>query len=186
MRVIIVNEKGVRFHTGILKEEPVESYCSCAKKKTPRDIELIGNSVFITIPDREFVGIVLRKYGSTQKDIHQRIPDGVSIYTTDKFMVMVRFANSYQSAQNYIQQKTDPKDKEEEAYVVSVRKIDKVGNDPSQIFVYESSFGDVFSGNNSFRENYSGEDSNSLQQMRANLKRSSYRTLDDSYLTCWL
>lgn len=192
MRVIIVNEKGVRFHTGILKEEPIESYCSCARNKTSRDIELIGGNVFITVPDREYVGVVLRKAGSNSKDIHQRNTNGVSIYTTDKFMVMARFANSYQSALHYIKQKKDPSGGEEEdTYIISTQKIDKVqsssnnntANDPSKIFVYESSFGDVFSG--SVQENYSGEDSNSLQQLRANLKRSSYMTLDDSYNVCW-
>lgn len=186
MRVIVVNETGVHFHSGILKEEPAESYCSCSRVKSPRDIELKNNSVFITLPDKEYVSIILRKAGNEDRPILQRNPDGVSIYTTEKFMVMARFANSYPSALRFIQKKqTLPA--EEEKYIVSVNKIDKIPSQASndnnnEIFVYESSFGDVFSG---VREYYTGEQTSAEQQMYASLKRSSYSTLEGSYPFCW-
>jgi len=188
MRVIVVNETGVHFHSGVMKEEPIESYCSCSRVKSPRDIELKNNSVFITLPDKEYVSIILRKAGSEKRPILQRNPDGVSIYTTEKFMVMARFANSYPSALQFIQKKqTLPA--EEDKYIVSINKIDKVqsqasNDDNNKIFVYESSFGDVFSGDG-LRENYTGEQTSAEQQMYTSLKRSSYSTLDGSYPLCW-
>lgn len=189
MRVIVVNKSGVHFHTGILKEEPVEHYCSCSgKSKSVRDLVMKDDdNVYITIPNNEYVALILRKQGTDEKPLHQRNPNGVSIFTTDEYMVMARFANSYTSALQYLQQtKSLPSD--EDKYIVSVKKIEKLNattstnqDTPNQIFVYESSFGDVFS-----RENYTGEQTGSVQQMYTSLKRSSYTTLDDSYLTCWL
>lgn len=188
MRVIIANEKGVQYHTGVLKEEPLEYYCSCSKKKSPRDIQLKDGNVFIFVPNREYAAVVLRKVGSNGQQIRQHNTDGVSIYTTDKFMVMIRFANSYQSAVQYIQKKSSLP-AEEEKYIVSTKNIIKVPpftgqeQNPNEIFVYESSFGDVFSG---FQENYTGEQTSGSQQLQTNLKRSSYSTIGGSYPTCWL
>lgn len=193
MRILVVDQRGVRFHSGMLKEEPIESYCSCSKIKSPRDIVMRNDQVFITIPNKEYVSIILRKAGSRDKPLHQRNPDGISIYTTDKFMVMVYFTSSYPSALQFIQKKNSLP-VEEDKYIVSVHKIDKINttgtkttdNQNNNIFVYESSFGDVFSGN-PFREDYTGEQTSADQQMFSNLKRSSYSTLNSSYpMMCWM
>lgn len=188
MRVIVVNETGVRFHSGIMEEEAKEAYCSCSKVRSPRDIVWRDGSVYITLPNKEYVSILLRKTGTTERPIRQRNPDGVSIFTTDKFMVMARFANSYSSALQFIQKKNSLP-MEEEKYIVSTTKIDKIGATGAQstdslnneIFVYESSFGDVFS----FQEDYIGEQTSGDQQMYSSLKRSSYSCLEDSYPLCW-
>lgn len=186
MRVIVVNKSGVHFHTDILKEEPVEHYCSCSgKSKSVRDIIMKSDdNVYITIPNNEYVALILRKQGTNEKPIHQRNPNGISIFTTDEYMVMARFTNSYTSALQYLQQKHSLPS-EEDKYIISVKKIEKINPTAAanneQIFVYESSFGDVFS-----MEGYTGEQTGSVQQMYTNLKRSSYTTLDDSYLTCWM
>lgn len=192
MRIIVVDETGVRFHSAILEEESKESYCSCSKNKSPRDIVLRNDRVFITIPDKEYVSIILRKVGTKERPLHQRNPDGISIYTTDKFMVMAYFTNSYQSALRFIQKKHSLP-MEEDKYIVSTTKIDKINsvgaqttdNNNNKIFLYESSFGDVFSGN-PLKENYTGEQTSGDQQMYSSLKRSSYSTLDGSYPSCWL
>jgi hypothetical protein len=193
MRIIVVDETGVRFHSAIIEEGSKEEYCSCSKIRSPRDILLRNDRVFITIPDKEYVSIILRKVGTTEKPLHQRNPDGISIYTTGKFMVMARFTNSYPSALQFIQKKHSLPT-EEDKYIVSTTKIEKinpVGTQPTkkntdnhnEIFVYESSFGDVFSG--PLTENYTGELTSADQQMFASLKRSSYSTLDGSYPSCW-
>jgi len=187
MRIVVVNETGVRFHTGILKEEKLEYYCSCAKPRSPRNIELKEeDNLYITVPDKEYVALVLRKTGTDNKPLHQENLDGVSIYTTEKYMAWIRFTNSYESALQIVQRKHHLPS-EEDKYIISTKKIEKIESpakyeDPSKIFVYESSFGDVFN----MKENYTGEQMSGVQQMYANLKRSSYRTLDDSYDTCWL
>lgn len=185
MRIVVVNETGVHFHTGILKEEKLEYYCSCAKPKTPRNIELKENNLFITVPDKEYVALILRKIGTETKPLHQHNLDGVSIYTTEKYMAWIRFTNSYHSALQIVQRKNHLPS-EEDKYVISTKKIEKIETpthykDPSKIFVYESSFGDVFN----ITENYTGEQVSGDQQMYKNLKRSSYTTLADSYDTCW-
>lgn len=186
MRVVLVNEDTIRFHTDILKEEPTEYYCSCARnRKSPRNIELKNNNLYITIPDKEYVALILRKTKSSDKPIIQHNVEGVSIYTTEKFMAWVRFSNSYQTALQYLHKKTSM---EEEKYIISTNKIDSIqtktpAKNPSEIFVYESSFGDVFA---PVYENYTGETTSGVQQMYTNLKRSSYSTLDSSYDVCWL
>jgi len=186
MRIVVVNETGVRFHTGILKEEKLEYYCSCAKPRSPRNIELKEeDNMYITVPDKEYVALILRKSGA-DKPIHQENLDGVSIYTTENYMAWVRFTNSYESALQIVQRKNHSGSSGEEKYVISTKKIEKIETpvhykDPSKIFVYESSFGDVFD----IKESYTGEQMSSVQQMYANLKRSSYTTLDDSYDICW-
>lgn len=192
MRIIVVDETGVRFHSDILEEESKESYCSCSRIKSLRDIVLRNERVFITIPDKEFVSIILRKVGTQERPLHQRNPDGISIYTTDKFMVLARFANSYPSALQFIKNKHSLP-LEEDKYIVSTTKIDKIDsvgaqrtdNNNNKIFLYESSFGDVFSGN-PLKESYTGEQTSADQQMYSSLKRSSYSTLDGSYPSCWL
>lgn len=189
MRVILVNETGVHFHTGILKEEPAEYYCSCSRKrKSSRDIEFKNNNLYITIPDKEYVALILRKSGSDEKPIQQHNIYGVSIYTTKQYMAWVRFADSYQSALQQVYKKSSLPT-EEEKYIISTNKIDLIqpASSPSKIFVYESSFGDVFSGQDQdVYENYTGETTSGVQQMYTNLKRSSYSTLDSSYTVCWL
>lgn len=181
MRVVVVNEKDVRFHTEIQKEEPTENYCSCARNmKSPRNIEIKDGKLYITIPDREYVALLLRKHESNKKPIQQKNVDGVSIFTTNKYMAWVRFTNSYPSAHHYLH-----KNKElvgDEKYILSIHKIDPITS-PSEIFLFESSFGDVFA---PVYENYTGETTSGVQQMNINLKRSSYSTLDSSYDVCWL
>lgn len=185
MRVVVANEKGVQFYTNILKEEPMEEYCSCSRRgvSSNRHVELKEDNVYITIPDKEYAAIILRKAGSDDKPLHQFNPNGVSIYTTSKYMVWVRFASSYQDALRYLHKKHSLP-MEEDKYIVSVKKIDKIQekpSSPSEIFVFESSFGDVFS-----MENYSGETTSGDQQMFNSLKRSSYSGLSESYPTCWI
>lgn len=185
MRIVVVNETGVHFHTEIQKEDPTEYYCSCARKiKSPRNIELRNNNLYITIPDREYVSLILQRIGSMGKNLRQHNLEGVSIYTTDKYMVWVRFTNSYPSALQYLHGKKN--NMNEEKYVLSVKKIDPIQTSPSEIFIYESSFGDVFTGKDDVYENYTGETTSGVQQMYTNLKRSSYSTLDSSYTVCWL
>lgn len=107
-------------------------------------------------------------------------------------MVLAYFASSYQSALQFIKKKQSMP-VEENKYLASVNKIDKIessgkqrtDNQNNKIFVYESSFGDVFS-DNPLQENYTGEQTSGDQQMYSNLKRSSYSSLYDSYPTCWL
>lgn len=188
MRVIVVNKMGVRFHSGMLEEVSKESYCSCARVKSPRDVVWREGSVFITLPNKEYASIILRKTGTKEKPIHQRNPEGVSIFTTEQFMVMVRFATSYQSAIQFLQ-KQNSLPSEEDKYIVSTTKIEKAQEEPQPkdenlIFVYESSFGDVFS-DNPLRENYTGEQTSADTQMYSRLKRSSYSSLDGSYPLCW-
>lgn len=181
MRVIVVDETGVRFHSKMTKDEPVEEYCSCAKNMLPRKIEFDDNKVYITLSNREYVAIILRKDGSNKTPLRQHNLQGVSIYTTKKFMVWVRFTHSYQEALHQLHKM--PSMDNEDKYIVSTEKVDKISlnkNKPSEIFVYESSFGDVFS-----MENYSGETVSGSQQMQTNLKRSSYSTLLSSYPECW-
>ena len=94
-------------------------------------------------------------------------------------MVWVRFAHSYQEALHQLRKM--PTMDNEDKYIISAEQIDKISLEkPSDIFVYESSFGDVFS-----VENYSGETVSGSQQMQTNLKRSSYSTLLSSYPECW-
>lgn len=185
MRVVVVNEKGVQFHTKVMKEEPMEEYCSCSRRgvSSSRHVELKDDNVYITIPDKEYVAIILRKAGSAEKPLHQSNPNGVSIYTTDKYMVWARFARTYQDALRCLHKKHSLP-AEEEKYIVSVRKIDRIQEKPtpSEVFVFESSFGDVFS----TREDYSGETTSNGQQMFDSLKRSSYSCLDRSYPICWI
>ena len=179
MRVIVVDETGVRFHGKIMKDEPVEEYCSCAKKTLPRKIDFENNKVFITLSNREYVAVILRKDGSNKTPLRQHNLEGVSIYTTKKFMVWVRFAHSYQEALHQLRKM--PTMDNEDKYIISAEQIDKISLEkPSDIFVYESSFGDVFS-----VENYSGETVSGSQQMQTNLKRSSYSNLLSSYPECW-
>lgn len=181
MRVLIVNEKGVRFHTDVMKEPHVEEQCSCSRpSKSPRNLEMRDNDIFITVPDKEYVSLILRKTGG-DKQVSQHNLKGVSIYTTKKYMVWVRFTNSYQNALRQLHSKSSLPTNEEK-YILSTQKIDKIQEaPPSEIFVYESSFGDVFS-----RENYTGEMTSSDQQMFSSLKRSSYGSLENSYPVCWM
>lgn len=186
MRVVVVNERGVRFHTDVLKEEPMEEYCSCSRRAAPssRHIEFKHDNVYITVPDKEYVALILRKVGADEKPIHQLNLNGVSIYTTDRYMVWARFSNSYQNALRHLHQKHSLP-AEEEKYILSTRKIDRIQENPSKIFVFESSFGDVFSGND-VQENYTGETTSGDQQMYSSLKRSSYSCLSKSYPVCWI
>lgn len=180
MRVVVVNEDTVRFHTGILKEEPTEYYCSCARSmKSPRNLELKDGDLFITIPDREYVALLVRRNPTNKKPFQQKNVEGVSIFTTEKYMVWVRFTNSYPSALHYLHKYKESVG--DEKYILSVNKIDPITT-PSEIFLYESSFGDVFA---PVYENYTGETTSGVQQMYTNLKRSSYSTLDSSYDVCW-
>lgn len=180
MRVVVVNETGVRFHTGILKEEDVEPYCSCSKKKSSnRHLEIKGDDdLYITVPDKEYATIVLRKTGTTDRPMRQYNPQGVSIYSTSRFIASVRYFDTHHDAIRHLH-RSDNKD---ERYIVSVKKIEQLdtATEPSNIFMYESSFGDVFAGDT--HENYT---SNGDQQMFMNLKRSSYSDLDHSYPACW-
>lgn len=185
MRIILVNETGVHFHSDVLKEEPLEYYCSCTKNKSHRNIQLKSDNVVITLPDKEYVAVILRKVGKNDKPLYQHHLDGVSIFTTKKYMVMARFATSYQAALRHLQD-TNSLPPEEDKYIVSTKKIDKIqtarSQDDNKIFVYESSFGDVFSG---VQENYTGEQTSADQQMYTRLKKSSYSTLFGSYPVCW-
>lgn len=181
MRVIVVDETGVRFHSKITKDEPIEEYCSCSKSTLPRKIEFEKNKVFITLSNREFVAIILRKDGSNKTPLRQHNLQGVSIYTSKKFMVWVRFTHSYPEALHQLHKM--PSMDNEDKYIVSTEQIDQVSPEKKKdntIFVYESSFGDVFS-----MENYTGEMVSGSQQMQTNLKRSSYSTLFSSYPECW-
>lgn len=178
MRVVIVGASGLRFHGGIVGESGQEGYCSCAKPKSPRDIEWAGKEVRLVVPDGEHAAVVLRRSGSA-KPMRQRNTEGVSIYGTDEFVVWVRFAESKQRALQYVR----AYDGEGEKYVVSTKAIERVDDGPSKIFVYESSFGDVFGGSH---EGYTGEQTSGDQQLYSNLKRSSYSTLEGSYPVCWL
>ena len=172
MRVVVVDDS-VHFHSGILKEE-VEEYCSCSRQRVSsyRNLEKRDDKLYISIPNKEYVALVLQKRNTHDDEFYQQNLSGVSIYTTKKYMVWIRFAKSYQTALQYLHQQQG-----EEKYIISTEKIDNIS--PSEIFVYESSFGDVFS-----LENYSGNEN--ATAMETNLKRTSYTTLDDSYWTCWL
>jgi hypothetical protein len=176
MRVVIVSKDGLRFY-GNNVEETSEQYCSCSKPKSVRNITSSGDSVLISVPNSEYAAVVLRRTG-TDKPIHQHNPEGVSIYGNDNFMVWARFGKTKQQALQHLQAFVE----EGEKYIVSTRNIERIKPAPSNIFMFESSFGDVFAPNS--YEAYSGEDSNS--QMRANLKRSSYTSLEGSYPVCWL
>lgn len=179
MRVVVINASGLRYDEGLTSVQAgQESYCSCAKPKSARNIEMAGKEVRVALPNNDYAAVVLLKTGAP-KPIHQRNPGGVSIYGTDEFMVWVRFAESKQRALQYLR----AHEGEGEKYVISPKTIEKVGIDPSKIFVYESSFGDVF-GN--MREEYTGEQKSGDQQLYANLKRSSYSSLEGSYPVCWL
>lgn len=178
MRVVVINASGLRFEGGLTSvQREQESYCSCAKPKSARNIEMVGGEVRLTLPDNEHAAVVLR--AGAAKPVRQHNPGGVSIYGTDEFMVWVRFADSKQRALQYAR----AHEGEGEKYVVSTKAIEKLGSEPSKIFVYESSFGDVF-GN--MREEYTGEQVSGDQQLYSNLKRSSYSTLEGSYPVCWL
>lgn len=188
MRIIVVNDKGVEYHSGMLQEEILGggSGCSCNKKTSVRDLVLKNNDVFVSIPNNEYVAIIVRKHSNGVSDnFYQRNLDGVSIFSTGRFNVMLRFMMSYQSALVWIQQKLT-NDPQEQCYIVSVKTIvkieDTVPANAHNIFKFETSFGDVFS-----RENYGGGgEQTSLSMMYDNLQKGSYRTLDDTYDTCWL
>lgn len=178
MRVVVISASGVRFEGGNVAGE--EGYCSCARRKSPRDIEFVRGEVRLTIPDGEHAAVVLVRSGSS-KPVIQRNPSGVSVFATNEFMTWVRFAESKQRALQYLRAHEGAGEK----YVVSTKTIEKIGGaaEPSKIFLYESSFGDVFG--SVLNEGYQGEQTGGTRQMRADLKRSSYTTLDDSYPECW-
>lgn len=185
MRVLLVNERGVRFHTGIVKDPEAESYCSCSSQKTlsVRNLEIQGDDLYITLPNNEYAVIVLNKTGTTERPIRQHNPQGVSVYSTSNFMASVRFFETQQDAIRYLHGLTVGH--KQDFYLVSVKKIEKIApksDTPSEIFIYDDSFGDVFS--NSY-ENYTGEFKSGGQQLYTNLKRSSYSVLEDSYPSCW-
>lgn len=178
MRVLVVNEKGVRFHGNAQREPPVEEYCSCSRSsRSPRHLELRNDDLFLTVPDKEYVALLLRKTGGGKRPLRQNHPQGVSIYTTDKYMAWVRFARTYQEALRHLH--TTP-GKGGEKFILSTQSIDKVQEDQPNIFMFESAFGDVFG-----REDYTGETTSNNASMTASLKRSSYTDLEDSYPLCW-
>lgn len=176
-----MSASGLRFHGGSVAEKGQEGYCSCAKPKSPRNIEWSGNEVRLVLPEGEHAAIILMRSGAA-KPVRQRNLGGVSVYGTNEFMVWVRFADSKQRALQFLREYQG----EGEKHVVSTKEIERVGNsEPSKIFVYESSFGDVFGSDGSY-EGYTGEQTSGDQQLYSNLKRSSYSTLEGSYPVCWL
>jgi len=125
MRTLVISQNGLQYveTQNIIVAKPEEtSSCGCSSRKKPsqRAIQLKDGVVYVVVPDNQYVSILLRKVGS-HTPLQQTHLDGVSIYTTHNFMVLLRYFSTSGGATSFLaSQRSLPTD---EKYIVSTKTI---------------------------------------------------------------